>query len=231
MENKLILSKSIKNNIYRINYVNSYAGCFYSMYIMKKLFLYKLKLCNLNNTNNLNNLNNQNTYTYKFTTKQSDFKNDVRNIINNSGWNNKFNFKETIDNNYDIGIGLKSRDYMDKTNTFNEYDDDGNKIYFSRTWIKVPSHLKQSIKPNVKEIEIDENNWYNGVKRSNLTRDEYKKYIINHEVGHAIGYDHRPCKKREKCPIMYQMTKGLPKKSSPSYEVNNNDINYVRTLF
>ena len=200
-----------------------------------------------NNANSLNSLNilniktnktNKQTekteqptnYTYKFTTNQSDFRNDVRNIINNSGWNKLFNFKETSDNNYDIGIGLKSRKYMDETNTFNDYDENGNKIYLSRTWIRVPPHLKKSIKSNSREIEIDENNWYYGVKKSNLSINDYKKYVINHEVGHAIGYDHRKCKIGEKCPIMYQMTKGVPEKSIPSYDVIYEDINYERPL-
>ena len=53
MENILSLPLNIVNNNKRINYINSYSGCFYSMYIIKKLFLIRDKIkdevdCNVN---------------------------------------------------------------------------------------------------------------------------------------------------------------------------------------
>ena len=172
-----------------------------------------------NSNNNKVNKIDKNIYKYKFTTNQPYFKKEVREILNSSGWNKKYNFIETDNNNYDIGIGLRSREYMKKTNGLVEYDINGNKIYLSRTYISTP-----------REIEIDEDNWNYGVSISKLTIPEYRKYVINHEIGHAIGYDHRKCNNNEKCPIMYQMTKGIPYNSIPSYVVTINDINSVRTL-
>jgi hypothetical protein len=172
-----------------------------------------------NINNNTNNKLDKNIYKYKFTTNQPYFKKEVRDILNSSGWNKKYNFIETDKNNYDIGIGLRSREYMKKTSGLVEYDINGNKIYLSRTYISTP-----------REIEIDEDNWNYGVTISKLNIPEYRKYVINHEIGHAIGYDHRECNNNEKCPIMYQMTKGVPDNSIPSYDVTINDINYVRML-
>ena len=182
---------------------------------------YNNKDNNKNNNIDYNNKdNNKNSiYKYKFTTNQPYFKQEVRDILNTSGWTKSYNFIETDKNNYDIGIGLRSREYMKKNSGLVEYDINGNKIYLSRTYISTP-----------REIEIDEDNWNYGVAISKLSIPEYRKYVINHEIGHAIGYDHRKCYNNEKCPIMYQMTKGIPNNSIPSYNVVYDDINYERPL-
>jgi hypothetical protein len=159
-------------------------------------------------------------YVYKFTTLQEDFHEEVRQILASSGWKNKYNFIEALasSDKYDIGIGLLPREVMEKGNTLIDYYPDGSRIYFSRTWMRRP-----------RQIEIDDVNWYKGVKQSGLTIPEYKEYVINHEVGHALGYDHRVCDTK-KCPIMYQMTRGPPPNHLPSFQVEWSDIDFTRTL-
>jgi len=63
------------------------------------------------------------------------------------------------------------------------------------------------------DITINYDNWMGGSK-SELSIDDYHRYVINHEVGHWLGLDHaecpiEECKKRgyKNCPasIMQQM--------------------------
>lgn len=75
------------------------------------------------------------------------------------------------------------------------------------------------------DIIINYDNWC-GKSKSSLPISEYRKYVINHEVGHWLGLDHTECpinKCKEiglaECPasIMQQMTRG-PKHIWPCKE-------------
>lgn len=57
---------------------------------------------------------------------------------------------------------------------------------------------------------INARRWLHGAAGYRGKLDEYRTYVINHEVGHLLGFDHRPCKaKRRPAPVMSQQTKGL----------------------
>lgn len=158
----------------------------------------------------------------KFFVKNSlndmDFVNVVKNIISKSKWNEKFNITNVPDEeSADIVIELASRERMAKLFPRSKYDlyPDGTPIYFSTT------HYRGPFKKN--NIYIDEINW-KGVKQSGLTPEEYKSYVIQHEFGHALGYDHQTCDEKTKtCPIMYQQTRGIPKGYTPLKEVSDRD--------
>jgi len=121
-----------------------------------------------------------------------DFIDIVRDIIRKSEWNRYFNIRETNSPNADIKIKLINRN---TANTNGTYYPDGSPIYYSYTYYKTG------------KIEIDSGNWLNGVKWSNLNLRDYREYVINHELGHAFGYDHVNCSNGI-CPVMYQATKG-----------------------
>ena len=122
-----------------------------------------------------------------------------------------------------IIIELLPRDEMVKLATSKPeyYPGTKNRIWFSWTF-------KRS-KPL---IQIDGNNWLYGVKESGLTLDQYRNYVIIHELMHAIGYDHQPCNSKTApdgiCPIMYQSTRGCPKGFKCGYKTKT--VDYYKNL-
>lgn len=60
---------------------------------------------------------------------------------------------------------------------------------------------------NVIYINIDR--WRYGSAESKLNLDDYRTYIINHEVGHLLGREHQTCTGGGKVPVMVQQTLGI----------------------
>ena len=56
------------------------------------------------------------------------------------------------------------------------------------------------------KIYINLNRWTKGSKASKLNLNNYRHYVINHEVGHILGFDHDKPKKNRLCPVMVQQT-------------------------
>ena len=133
------------------------------------------------------------------------FKEITSNILHNTKWRNIHNIQEVQNNAYsDIIIKLSTDEELDKWHK-NKLEDkyyDGNPMRFSITW--------QGIKSKPK-VYINYKNWQ-GVPYSGLGIDEYRKYVIEHEFGHALGYDHLECNSSTvvdgRCPVMYQSTRG-----------------------
>ena len=60
------------------------------------------------------------------------------------------------------------------------------------------------------EICIHEGNWNNVPQDFEGSLLDYRAYLVQHEMGHALGYMHEsPLNDpNELCPVMYQQTKG-----------------------
>ena len=69
-----------------------------------------------------------------------------------------------------------------------------------------------STNPKRKIIYLNLERWLNGSKKSKLSLDNYRTYLIGHETGHILGKGHLKSKDFESgtiCPIMVQQTKGI----------------------
>ena len=52
--------------------------------------------------------------------------------------------------------------------------------------------------------------WFAGAKKSGLKLEDYRQYMVSHEMGHILGKEHQKCRgKGEKAPIMLQQTLGI----------------------
>ena len=64
------------------------------------------------------------------------------------------------------------------------------------------------ISKNIIYINVDR--WRRGSKLSGLKLDDYRTYVINHEVGHILGRGHnKPGRRGTRVPVMVQQTLGI----------------------
>lgn len=58
-------------------------------------------------------------------------------------------------------------------------------------------------------VVINADRWLTGSPYFTGSLGEYRQYLINHEVGHRIGFRHNPCSGSGQAPVMYQQTLGM----------------------
>lgn len=52
--------------------------------------------------------------------------------------------------------------------------------------------------------------WFDGAPKSKLNLDDYRQYMVSHEIGHILGYEHKKCPcKGCAAPVMMQQTLGI----------------------
>jgi ssRNA-specific RNase YbeY (16S rRNA maturation enzyme) len=59
-------------------------------------------------------------------------------------------------------------------------------------------------------VVLNAKRWVSGAESYGTDLTDYRRYLVNHEFGHALGYQHVPCEgKGRLAGIMMQQTKGL----------------------
>ena len=59
-------------------------------------------------------------------------------------------------------------------------------------------------------VFLNANRWFHGSSESKLPLEDYRQYMISHEIGHILGFDHKKCPCIGcKAPIMMQQTLGI----------------------
>jgi hypothetical protein len=72
-----------------------------------------------------------------------------------------------------------------------------------------------------KKMFLNADNWIHGASKSKLPLDEYRQYMVSHEIGHILGFEHEKCPCAGcKAPIMMQQTLGIGK-CIPNTKITN----------
>lgn len=62
---------------------------------------------------------------------------------------------------------------------------------------------------NGSDIWLNSDRWMRGAPASKLPLEEYRQYMVSHEMGHSLGYDHVKCPGEGPAPVMLQQTLGI----------------------
>lgn len=73
------------------------------------------------------------------------------------------------------------------------------------------------------DIWLNSDRWLHGSPPSKLSLDRYRQYLVTHEMGHSLGYDHAMCPgKGMPAPLMMQQSLGIGE-CSPNTKITLTD--------
>ena len=74
-----------------------------------------------------------------------------------------------------------------------------------------------------RDIWLNAQRWLGGASASRLPLERYRQYMVSHEMGHSLGYEHVKCPNSGPAPIMLQQTLGIGR-CSPNTKLTKHDI-------
>ena len=76
-----------------------------------------------------------------------------------------------------------------------------------------------------KNMYLNAFRWFHGSSKSKLNLEDYRQYMVSHEIGHILGFNHQTCPCVGcKAPIMMQQTLGI-QKCIPNTKITNGVTN------
>jgi hypothetical protein len=128
----------------------------------------------------------------------------------------EYNIYIPVQIGYYIGIYLNDPDGWSKHGYFFEPTETGESVHIrlsSPATIKkicgLPGNLSCA-ELNGRFIYLNSDRWFNGASASKLSLDNYRQYMVSHEIGHILGFEHEKCPcKNCPAPIMMQQTRGI----------------------
>lgn len=119
------------------------------------------------------------------------------------GWSTKGYFFEPVNENHNVLIRLSSPSTIVKK-------------------CGLPSNLSCA-ELYGQHMYLNAERWFHGSKESKLNLDDYRQYMVSHEIGHILGHEHESCPCAGcKAPIMLQQTLGIGK-CIPNTKVNGSN--------
>jgi hypothetical protein len=76
------------------------------------------------------------------------------------------------------------------------------------------------------DIWLNADRWIRGAAPSRLPLEMYRQYLVSHEMGHSLGYDHVKCPGSGPAPIMMQQTLGIGQ-CTPNTKLTSIDLSSV----
>lgn len=73
------------------------------------------------------------------------------------------------------------------------------------------------------QIWLNYDRWTRGSAASKLPLERYRQYMVTHEMGHSLGYEHAKCPGKGPAPVMMQQTLGIGS-CSPNTSVTDIDL-------
>jgi len=127
-----------------------------------------------------------------------------------------------------VAIYLADPDGWGRTHTFEEVPTGGEVVIH----LSSPEDIRKAGCVNTrlscaelggKHMRLNSMRWFRGAKESGLPLEEYRQYMVSHEMGHILGYDHTTCPRPgAPAPVMMQQTLGIGK-CTPNTKLTEND--------